>query len=469
MAKAEAIFMCNNCGNEFPRWMGRCTACDSWDSIKEMTKSKSSREAGSRNNIYNIEAGQNPNKIPITKSQARSTVVAIGEIKAEDDKRISSNILELDRVLGGGVVKGSAVLISGEPGIGKSTLMLQTANALAKSGEVLYVSGEESASQVGLRARRLNTLEKGLKFISETDLFGIEQIIAEHKPAFVIIDSIQTISKSDVNSAAGSVSQIKESAAYLVQLAKALNIAIFMVGHVTKEGNIAGPRILEHVVDTVLYFEGERHKQYRILRAHKNRFGSTDEIGIFEMKTEGLVEVLNPSQIFLNEKEEGAYGSVVTCALEGTRPLMVEVQALVNFTPAPIPRRTSTGVDYNRVNMIIAILERHLDLKLYNRDVYVNIAGGVKVNEPAIDLAVAAAIISSYHKKPINAKTVIFGEMGLTGEIRMVNQVSKRVGESLKLGFSQVVLPQGNASEVSAHKDKLTFVKDLRAFTGYLS
>lgn len=452
MAKTEAIFMCSNCGNEFPRWMGRCTACDEWDSIKEVPSSK----------------GQGVSKNTSFKIQKSSKLISLNEINFQQEKRVSSNISELDRVLGGGIVKGSAILISGEPGIGKSTLMLQTANALAKSGEVLYVSGEESASQVGLRARRLNTLEKGLKFISETDLFSIEQIIAEHKPAFVIIDSIQTISKSDVDSAAGSISQIKESAAYLVQLAKALNIAVFMVGHVTKEGNIAGPRILEHVVDTVLYFEGERHKQYRILRAHKNRFGSTDEIGIFEMKNQGLVEVLNPSQIFLNEKEPEAYGSVVTCALEGTRPLMVEVQALVNFTPAPIPRRTSTGVDYNRVNMIIAILERHLDLKLYNRDVYVNIAGGVKVNEPAIDLAVAAAIISSYHKKPIDAKTVILGEMGLTGEIRMVNQIAKRLSEALKLGFSPIIIPQGNASEAANSKKNISGIKDLKQFNEVL-
>ena len=374
--------------------------------------------------------------------------LSLPSIEVKKTSRTTTKISELDRVLGGGLVTGQVVLLAGEPGIGKSTILLQLASNLSDAKSiVLYVSGEESANQIRIRAERLGTLSKNLMLLPETNLFAIEKAVADVKPKFVVIDSIQTMFRDDVSSAPGSVSQVRECANYLVRIAKSTGIPIFIVGHVTKEGNIAGPRILEHMVDTVLYFEGERHKQYRILRANKNRFGSTNEIGIFEMKDNGLVEVANPSQVFLSERPENSSGSVVTAALEGTRPLLVEIQALVAPTKMVYPVRKATGVDYNRVVIILAVLERQLGLKFSDADVYVNAAGGVRVSEPAMDLPIALAIVSCHKNKPFDAKTVAVGEIGLAGEIRSVNQIEQRIKEAEKLGFEQIIVPKSNQSK----------------------
>ena len=366
-----------------------------------------------------------------------------------------TGMAELDRVLGGGVVAGSAVLVAGEPGIGKSTMMLQAAEALAKKEKVLYVSGEESTKQIRLRAERLGTLSKNLILLPETSLYAIENAITEVKPGFVVIDSIQTLFREDVSSAASSVAQVRECAAYLVRIAKTTGIPIFIVGHATKEGTVAGPRVLEHVVDTVLYFEGEQHKQYRVLRATKNRFGSTQEVGIFEMKENGLVEVINPSEIFISERAATAPGSIITAAIEGTRPLLVEIQALVAPTKMAYPIRKASGVDYNRVSVIIAVLERHLGFKLSSMDIYVNAAGGVRTTEPAIDLPIALAIASGYKNKVLDPKALAVGEIGLAGELRSVNHIAQRVREAEKLGFSTVYLPASNMKELKKAKIKL--------------
>lgn len=377
------------------------------------------------------------------------------DVNIKMEERVPTGLAELDRVLGGGVVAGSAVLVAGEPGIGKSTMMLQAAEALAKKEKVLYVSGEESTKQIRLRAERLGTLSKNLILFPETNLFAIESAISEVKPNFVVIDSIQTLFREDVASAASSVSQVRECAAYLVRIAKTTGIPIFIVGHVTKEGTVAGPRVLEHIVDTVLYFEGEQHKQYRILRATKNRFGSTQEVGIFEMKENGLVEVTNPSEIFISERAETSPGSIITAAIEGTRPLLVEIQALVAPTKMAYPIRKASGVDYNRVSVIIAVLERHLGFKLSSMDIYVNAAGGVRTVEPAIDLPIALAIASGYKNKVLDPKALAVGEIGLAGELRSVNHIEQRVREAEKLGFATVYLPGSNLKELKKAKIKL--------------
>jgi len=432
MVKAETIFVCSSCGQSFPRWSGQCPSCEEWNSLveEEIQNSKTEIRNKSESRISNIKS-----PISITKVDYKS------------EARVSSNIAEVDRVLGGGIVAGSVVLVSGEPGIGKSTLMLQIAESLSKKEKVLYVSGEESAKQIRLRAERLGTLSENLLLYPETNIFVIEKAIAESRPEFVVIDSIQTMSREDLSSAPGSVAQVRESANYLVGIAKSLGIPIFIVGHVTKEGNIAGPRILEHMVDTVLYFEGERHRQYRILRANKNRFGSTDEVGIFEMKDKGLIEVANPSEVFLSERPIDAPGSVVSAAIEGTRPLLVEIQALVVPTKMPYPTRKTSGVDYNRAVMIIAVLERQCGLKLANADIYISAAGGVKVFEPAMDLPIALAIASCFKNKPIDSKTLAFGEIGLAGEVRSVTQVEQRVREAEKLGFNEIIMPRSKLNQ----------------------
>jgi len=396
---------------------------------------------------------QNPNKEKPT---------PITEIDFKNEERTATGMGELDRVLGGGVVAGSVVLVAGEPGIGKSTMMLQAAEALAKKTKVLYVSGEESAKQIRLRAERLGTLSKNLILYPETNLFAIEKAINETKPDFVVIDSIQTVFREDVTSAASSVSQVRECAAYLVRIAKSTGVPIFIVGHVTKDGAVAGPRVLEHVVDAVLYFEGEQHKQYRILRVTKNRFGSTNEVGIFEMKDKGLVEVANPSEVFISERPEKAAGSVITAAIEGTRPMLIEIQALVAPTKLAYPARKTTGVDYNRTAMIIAVLERHLDLKLSIQDIYVNAAGGVVAEGPAMDLPIALAIASSYKNKPISAKTAVAGEIGLAGEIRSVDRIDQRVKEAEKLGFEIALIPKTNLKELKKGKIELIGVASVR-------
>lgn len=361
---------------------------------------------------------------------------------ADDDTRSETGIKELDRVLGGGIVPGSLVLVGGDPGIGKSTLLLQVCQRMAQMKKILYISGEESQAQIKLRANRMGNFTSGLLLLCETNLGIIRSVIEKERPELVVIDSIQTMYSEDVTSAPGSVSQVRESTNVFMQLAKGLCIPIFIVGHVTKEGTVAGPRVLEHMVDTVLYFEGDRHASYRILRAVKNRFGSTNEIGVFEMRQSGLVEVENPSEYMLSGKPENASGSVVACSMEGTRPILLEIQALVCRTNFGMPRRTAAGTDYNRVNLLMAVLEKRLGMSLGNCDAYVNIAGGIKMNEPAIDLGIVMALVSSYRNRPIDEKTIVFGEVGLSGEVRAVNMPEQRVAEAKKLGFETCILPE---------------------------
>ena len=432
MSKPEIKYVCQSCGYESPRWVGKCPECGSWNSLVE-------------------EQVQAASQMKVRQLVTSSKPQAITELKFDPEERRSTGIGELDRVLGGGVVAGSAVLVGGDPGIGKSTLMLQAADSLSNIEKVLYVSGEESAKQIRLRAERLGTLSSDLKILPENNIFAIEQSINEIKPMFVVIDSIQTMYREDLPSAPGSVSQVRECASYLVRLAKSSGIPIFFIGHVTKEGNIAGPRVLEHIVDTVLYFEGDTHRQYRILRAVKNRFGSTNEVGIFEMKESGLIEVKNPSKLFLEEKSD-APGSVITVSIEGTRPLLIEIQALVSHSNTAIPRRSANGFDYNRALMLVAVIDRRLGIRLSDKDVYVNIAGGIESNEPAADLPVVMSIVSCYKDKNISSDTVFIGEVGLAGEIRAVNQIEGRITEASKLGFKSAVIPKGNLAEVTKMK-----------------
>lgn len=424
MAKKTTVFFCNECGHESSKWMGQCPGCHSWNTFVEAPTQKSSSKS--------VKVGLNDNK-----------PVSLKDISADMEARISTDIDELDRVLGGGIVSGSLVLVGGDPGIGKSTLLLQMCRNLAACGRsVLYISGEESLRQIKLRAKRMGEFEGDLKFLCETDLDVIESTIRSYEPEMVVIDSIQTMYKEDISSAPGSVSQVRESTNVLMQLAKGLGVSIFIVGHVTKEGTVAGPRVLEHMVDTVLYFEGDRSAFYRILRAVKNRFGSTNEIGVFEMTMEGLKEVLNPSEFMLSGKPVGASGSVVACSMEGSRPILLEVQALVCHTNFGMPRRTAAGTDYNRVNLLMAVMDKRAGLHLSECDAYVNIAGGIRINEPAIDLAIVMALASSAKDMPIDEKTMIFGEVGLSGEVRAVSQAEQRVKEAAKLGFTTCIIPK---------------------------
>ena len=425
MAKSRAsVYFCQNCGYESSKWMGQCPACREWNTFVE---EKAPELPGGSH------AGADPKARP----------VKLGDIEIREEDRISTGMKELDRVLGGGIVPGSLVLVGGDPGIGKSTLLLQVCcNLSHKEGKILYISGEESLKQIRMRADRIGKFGDSLSLLCETNLDTVEQVIRRENPQIVIIDSIQTMFRETVSSAPGSVSQVRESTGILLRIAKGLGIAVFIVGHVTKEGVVAGPRVLEHMVDTVLYFEGDRHAAYRILRGVKNRFGSTNEIGVFEMRQNGLMEVENPSEYMLSGKPEGASGSVVACSMEGTRPILVEVQALVCHSNFGIPRRTAAGTDFNRVNLLMAVLEKRLGLKLGDCDAYVNIAGGVKMNEPAIDLGIVLAIISSYRENPINEKTICFGEVGLSGEVRAVSMAEQRVTEAKKLGFDECILPQ---------------------------
>lgn len=430
MAKKTAVFYCQSCGYESAKWMGQCPGCREWNTFVEEPVEKTTKASAGR--------GYGKAAVP----------VPIKEISGSEDERVSSGINELDRVLGGGIVKGSLILIGGDPGIGKSTLLLQVTKNLSKTlKKVLYVSGEESLKQIKMRADRLGSDFENLLLLSETNLDDIAETMRKESPEVVVIDSIQTMYREDVSSAPGSVSQVREATALLMQLAKSLDITIFIVGHVTKEGAVAGPRVLEHMVDTVLYFEGDRHASYRILRGVKNRFGSTNEIGVFEMRSEGLVQVENPSEFMLSGRAVDASGSVITVSLEGTRPLMVEIQALVCHSNFGIPRRQTTGMDFNRVNLLMAVIEKRGGMQIGDQDAYVNIAGGIKVNEPALDLATVMAIISSYRNKALDAKTVVFGEVGLSGEIRAVNQSEQRILEAKKLGFETVVLPKSNINE----------------------
>jgi DNA repair protein RadA/Sms len=373
----------------------------------------------------------------------------LDEVSIEDHDRIPTGFKELDRVLGSGIVAGSLVLVGGDPGIGKSTLLLQVCRNLAGSGrKVLYISGEESLKQIKLRANRIGTMTGDISFLCETNLDDIEAAIREAKPEIVIIDSIQTMYREDVSSAPGSVSQVRESTNILMQIAKGMGISVFIVGHVTKEGVVAGPRVLEHMVDTVLYFEGDRNDSYRILRGVKNRFGSTNEIGVFEMQEQGLVEVENPSEYLLSGRPEEASGAVVACSIEGTRPILLEVQALVAQTNFGMPRRTAAGTDYNRVNLLMAVLEKRCHYEMSRYDAYVNITGGIRMNEPALDLAIIMALVSSLKDKPVNSKCIIFGEVGLSGEVRAVSMAEQRVNEAIKLGFEYCILPKVNLAKL---------------------
>lgn len=442
MAKGKkTVFFCQNCGHEESKWLGQCPACKEWNTFVEekVTVSRGSTSAAS-------EAGK----------ERVSKVVTLSSVSVEEDERIRTGIAELDRVLGGGIVQGSLVLVGGDPGIGKSTLLLQVCQRLSDAGKnVLYISGEESGKQIKLRANRMGTFSEHLYLLCETNLELIRQTIERQKPDMVVIDSIQTMYNEEVSSAPGSVSQVRESTNILMQLAKGMNISIFIVGHVTKEGTVAGPRVLEHMVDTVLYFEGDRHASYRILRGVKNRFGSTNEIGVFEMRKEGLVEVENPSEFMLSGRPEHASGSVVACAMEGTRPILMEIQALVCRSNFGMPRRTAAGLDYNRVNLLMAVLEKRAGLPLSNYDAYVNIAGGIRMNEPAADLGIVMAIASSYKNRPVPEDAIVFGEVGLSGEVRAVTMPEQRVAEARKLGFKTCIIPEVSLKALGTSDEKL--------------
>ena len=425
MAKEKVIYYCQSCGAESSKWMGQCPACKEWNTlVEEVVSSKK----GARS---------------VNRQEIKAKVTKLKDIETTKEERIRTKIGELDRVLGGGIVSGSMILVGGDPGIGKSTLLLQVCKHLADDGrKILYVSGEESLQQIKIRAERIGKFTDSLSLLCETNLDIIGEIVKREMPEIVVIDSIQTMYNENVASAPGSVSQVRESTGTLMQMAKGLGIAFFIIGHVTKEGVVAGPRVLEHMVDTVLYFEGDRHAAYRILRGVKNRFGSTNEIGVFEMRSAGLKEVENPSEFMLGGKPEGASGSVVACSMEGTRPILLEVQALVCHSNFGIPRRTAAGTDFNRVNLLMAVLEKRVGLQMGACDAYVNIAGGIKMNEPAIDLGIVLALVSSYKNRPIDEKTICFGEVGLSGEVRAVNMAEQRVLEAKKLGFSTCILPE---------------------------
>lgn len=426
MAKLKTKYVCTECGCESPKWMGKCPECNQWNTFIEEVDTKLA--AGSSASLLNVAKPQKMN-----------------DISMEEEMRLSTGFGELDRVLGGGIVKGSLVLVGGDPGIGKSTLLLQLSDNVAKKGhKVLYVSGEESAKQIKIRAQRMNSDSESIYLLSENNMEYIQQNIQNINPDLLIIDSIQTVYNPSILSAPGSVSQVRDATGNLMRIAKGEGITVFIVGHVTKAGAIAGPRVLEHMVDTVLYFEGDSHMSYRILRAVKNRFGSTNELGIFEMGDRGLAEVINPSQMLLSGRMKGVSGSAIIASMEGTRPMLVEVQALLSYTSFGVPRRAATGADYNRVVLLMAVLEKRVGLQLQNYDSYVNVVGGIKLNEPSSDLGIIASIASSYKDKEIDDGTVIIGEVGLAGEVRAVNFIEKRINEAYKLGFSKCIIPYNN-------------------------
>lgn len=426
-AKKKTVFFCQNCGYESAKWLGQCPACHEWNTfVEEALTAPSSSSSGKR-----LDTNIKPS--------------TLDEITTADESRLTTHMEEFDRVLGGGIVKGSLVLIGGDPGIGKSTLLLElTRNLCSDHVKMLYISGEESLSQIKMRAERIGSFTSDLSILCETDLDTISAVIDRTRPSLVIIDSIQTMYSEAVGSAPGSVSQVRESTNVLMHIAKTMGITVFVVGHVTKEGNVAGPRVLEHMVDTVLYLEGDRYASYRVLRGVKNRFGSTNEIGVFEMKGAGLVEVKNPSEYMLAGRPEGAAGSVVACSMEGTRPILIEIQALVTRSNFGMPRRTAVGCDYNRVNLLMAVLEKRLGLKLSDYDAYVNVTGGMRMNEPAVDLGIVMAIVSSYKDTPIDDHIICFGEVGLSGEVRSVTNAEQRVREAAKLGFNKCILPKSS-------------------------
>ena len=490
MAKARTtVFFCQNCGYESAKWMGQCPACHEWNTFAEesVTAAKAAGKGSGKPTAgvvqwdsLQMEAeglaahGQTAGK----GKRKGQRALPLKEISISDTGRMSTGIAEMDRVLGGGLVQGSLVLVGGDPGIGKSTLLLQVCRNLTAPAEaskteavrVLYVSGEESQQQIKMRANRMGAFGDSLLILCETNLTDVQEAIVRTRPTVVVIDSIQTMYNENVSSAPGSVSQVRETTGLLLQLAKGLGVTIFIVGHVTKEGAVAGPRVLEHMVDTVLYFEGDRHASYRILHGVKNRFGSTDEIGVFEMKQDGLREVPNPSEFMLDGRPTGSSGSVVACSVEGTRPILIEVQALTARSNLAYPRRTTEGADNNRVNLLLAILERRLGLRLSDMDVYVNIAGGVRLREPAVDLGIVVAVISSFKDIVIDEKTLVFGEVGLSGEIRSVPQAPLRVKEAQKLGFSRVILPQASIRSVQkAEGVQLVGVRNVRELINVLT
>lgn len=424
MAKVKTIFVCSSCGYESAKWLGKCPSCNEWNTFYEEKMTKTN------------ETGE--------KSKKSVLPMPLKEVQGKESSRNSTGFDELDRVLGGGIVKGSLVLLGGEPGIGKSTLILQLCDRIKGEGQVLYISGEESAQQIKLRADRLQIHNEAIMFLGETDMDIIETAIQTINPKLVIIDSIQTMYSDEITAAAGSVSQVREITARLMKICKQNEITTIIIGHVTKDGNIAGPRVLEHMVDTVLYLEGERYFSYRILRGVKNRFGSTNEIGMFEMQGSGMVEITNPSSILISEREDNPSGSVIVASMEGTRPLLIELQALTTPSVYGMPRRTANGIDYNRLTVLIAVLEKRAGIMLGNQDVYLNVVSGIRINEPAIDLGVILATASSYKNKTIQRDLVAIGEVGLTGEVRSVNLMEKRIREAEKLGFKVCLIPESN-------------------------
>lgn len=433
MAKSiKTVFFCSECGFEQAKWSGQCPSCKAWNTMVEAP-----RETGKTPGLRAASGGPG--------AGGDLVPVRLEDISLGEEDRTSTGFAELDRVLGSGIVRGSLVLVGGDPGIGKSTILLQVCRNMAEAGKkILYISGEESLRQIRLRAERIGKTEGDLTFLSETNLGAIAGVIRRYRPDAVVIDSIQTMFLEEVTSAPGSVSQVRECTNVLLQLAKGEEVTIFIVGHVTKEGVVAGPRVLEHMVDTVLYFEGDRYASYRILRSVKNRFGSTNEIGVFEMREDGLKEVANPSEFMLDGRPSEASGSVAACLMEGTRPILLEVQALTGRTSFGLPRRVAAGTDYNRVNVLMAVLEKRCRIEMSQYDAYVNIAGGIRMSEPALDLAIVMAICSSYHDISVDEKTVVFGEVGLSGEVRAVSMAEQRVREAIKLGFTRCILPRAN-------------------------
>ncbi|CBH20291.1 DNA repair protein RadA/Sms [Acetoanaerobium noterae] len=445
MAKVKTKYICQQCGYESAKWWGICPECNSGGSMVEEAYTQKETARAKKQSSH------------LQKS------VDLKSVEGTEADRFTTHISEFDRVLGGGIVRGSLVLIGGDPGIGKSTLLLQLAHHISKEKKVLYISGEESAQQIKLRASRLFSGDMNMLILAETNLDTIEGEILAVMPDVVVIDSVQTVSSPELTSLPGSVSQVREATGRLMNIAKANNISCFLVGHVTKEGAIAGPRVLEHLVDTVLYFEGERFNTYRMIRAVKNRFGSTNELGVFEMTDKGLIEVSNPSKILLSEHSVGAPGTAIVCTMEGTRPMLVEIQALVAPTTFAVPRRTATGIDFNRLNMLLAVLERRAGLRIQSQDVYVNLTGGIKIYEPSLDLGIACAVASSFSNREIKNNVAFFGEIGLTGEIRSVSFGEKRINEALKLGFEEVIVPYSTAKDLkNINSIKITGVKDVK-------
>ncbi|HEK8831470.1 TPA: DNA repair protein RadA [Clostridioides difficile] len=435
MAKIKTKYVCQSCGYETAKWLGKCPECTKWNTFVEEIDQKSTKKE-----VFIID-------------KSSSKPVSINSIESKEEERFTTDINELDRVLGGGIVKSSLVLVGGDPGIGKSTLLIQVSSNVANLGKtVLYITGEESESQIKMRAKRLGINSENLYIFAENNLSIIESYLESVNPELIILDSIQTVFSPEISSAPGTVSQIKEGTSKFMKISKKMGISTFIVGHVTKEGSLAGPKLLEHMVDTVLYFEGERYNTYRLVRAVKNRFGSTNELGVFEMRDLGLVELDNPSKILISEKPKDVAGSVIISTVEGTRPMLLELQALVSPTSFGIPKRTSTGVDYNRVGMLLAVLEKRVGLQIQNQDVYINIVGGIKINEPSIDLGIAISVASSFRNIPIDEDIAVTGEVGLTGEVRAVSFIEKRIAECKKLGFKKIVVPRSNYDVVKETK-----------------